>query len=146
MTAKDAQKRDGFTAGVLFQGPAASSAPVVAQDAQALMVTEPMNGAVINEAKPTVRANLASLGALDASTVEMRVSGFGLVPAQYDPNSKAISYSFQQPLRPGLVTVIVAGKAKGQRVETRWSFKYDPAAKSGEDPTSSTELPPRRTQ
>ncbi|MEQ1859980.1 MAG: polysaccharide deacetylase family protein [Chthoniobacteraceae bacterium] len=143
VTAKDAQGNDGFTAAISFQGPASSSAPVLGVDAQSMMVTEPMNGSVINEAKPTLRANLASLGALDAGSVEMRVSGFGLVPAQFDANSKAITYTFQQPLRPGTVTVIISGKARGQRVETKWSFKYDPAAKPAEL-EAPAELPPRK--
>jgi peptidoglycan/xylan/chitin deacetylase (PgdA/CDA1 family) len=143
VTAKDAQGNDGFTAAISFQGPAAAAGLVMAQDAQALMVTEPMNGAVINDAKPTLRANLASLGALDPGSVEVRVSGFGLVPAEFDPASKNMSYTFQQPLRPGPVTVIVSGKAKGQKVETRWSFKYDPNAKESESPAA-TELPPRQ--
>lgn len=144
VTAKDAQGHDGFTAGVTFQGPASSSAPVVAQQADAMMVTEPMNNSVINEAKPTVRANLSSLGAVEAGSIEMRVSGFGLVPAQYDAGSKMISYTFLQPLRPGQVTVIVTGKAGAQKVETRWSFKYDPAAKPSDDGGNGGELPPRK--
>jgi peptidoglycan/xylan/chitin deacetylase (PgdA/CDA1 family) len=144
VTAKDAQGHDGFTAGVGFQGPASSSAPVTALDAQSLMVTEPMNNAVISNPKPTLRANLSSLGPIDPGSIEMRVSGFGLLPAQFDANSKMISYTFQQPLRPGAVTVIITGKAKGQRVETRWSFKFDPNAKGESDPASAGDLPPRK--
>lgn len=141
VTAKDAQGHDGFTAAISFQGPAAASGPVASQEAGAIMVTEPMNGSTINEAKPTLRANLAGLGALDPGSVEVRVSGFGLVPATFDPGSKAMSYAFQQPLRPGPVTVIVSGKAGGQKVETRWTFKYDPNAKDS-DGSVPTDLPP----
>lgn len=74
----------------------------------------------------------------------MRVGGFGLVPAEYDAASKNISYTFQQPLRPGQVTVIVSGKAKGQKVETRWAFRYDPKAQPSDGPGAPAELPPRR--
>jgi peptidoglycan/xylan/chitin deacetylase (PgdA/CDA1 family) len=146
VTARDAQGNDGFTAAISFQGPAAASAasPVLAQEAQALMVTQPANGAVIHEAKPSLRANLASLGAIEPGSIEMRVSGFGLVPAEYDPASKNIAYTFQQPLRPGQVTVIIGGKSGGRKVETRWSFRYDPNAPSAQDPTDPGQLPPRR--
>jgi len=146
VTAKGPGGQDGFTLAVGFQGPASASSvasPVASQEAGALMVTEPMNNSVINDAKPTIRANLASLGALDPGSVEVRVSGFGLVPATFDPGSKNMSYSFQQPLRPGVVTVIVTGKAGGQKVETRWSFKYDPNAKDN-DGSVPGELPPRK--
>jgi peptidoglycan/xylan/chitin deacetylase (PgdA/CDA1 family) len=114
-----------------------------AQLAAAAMVTEPLEGSTINNAKPTLRANLASMGALDAGSIEMRVSGFGLVPAQFDAGSKTISYTFQQPLRSGLTTVIVSGKSKGQRVETKWSFTFDPKAKPSDGPATS-ELPPKK--
>lgn len=146
VTAKGPGGQDGFMLAVSFQGPASSSSvasPTASQEAGALMVTEPMNNSVINDPKPTIRANLASLGALDPGSVEVRVSGFGLVPATFDPGSKAMSYSFQQPLRPGVVTVIVTGKAGGQKVETRWSFKYDPNAK-GNDGSVPGDLPPRK--
>lgn len=144
VTARGPGGQDGFQLAVGFQGPASSSAPVAAQEAGALMVTEPMNGATINESKPTLSANLSSLGALDPSSLEVRVSGFGLVPATFDPASKNMSYTFQQPLRPGPVTVIVSGKAKGQKVETRWSFKYDPNAQPSDG--VATELPPPKPQ
>ncbi len=143
VTAKGPGGADGYTMAVGFQGPAAASGPVASQEAGAIMVTEPMNGATISDPKPTLRANLAGLGALDPGSVEVRVSGFGLVPANFDPASKVMSYAFQQPLRPGAVTVIVSGKAAGQKVETRWTFKYDPNAKDA-DGSVPTELPPRK--
>lgn len=144
VTAKGPGGQDGFQLAVGFQGPAAAAGPVAAQEAGALMVTEPMNGATINDPKPTLSANLSSFGAIDPGSVEVRVSGFGLVPATFDPASKNMSYTFQQPLRPGAVTVIVTGKAKGQKVETRWSFKYDPNAKPSDG--VATELPPPKPQ
>jgi len=140
VTAKGPGGQDGFQLAVSFQGPAAASGPVASQEAGAIMVTEPMNGATINDPKPTLRANLAGLGAIEPGSLKVRVSGFGLVPAMFDVGSKAMSYAFQQPLRPGPVTVIVSGKAGGQDVETRWSFKYDPNAKDN-DGSVPTELP-----
>jgi hypothetical protein len=58
----------------------------------------------------------------------MRIGGVGIVPAQYDPKSKMITYTPTDKLRPGAVTIIITGKAGGQPVETKWSFKVDPNA------------------
>lgn len=146
VTAKDAQGHDGFTAAVSFHGPAAASGvSVVAAEAQALMVTEPMNGAVVNSVTPTLKANLASLGAIDPASIKMRVAGLGIVPAHFDAKSKLLSYTPTQPLRPGDVTVIVSATAKNQPVETRWKFRIDPNAQPGAS-APVEDLPPRRPQ
>jgi peptidoglycan/xylan/chitin deacetylase (PgdA/CDA1 family) len=147
VTAKDAQGHDGFVAAVSFLGPAAASGmSVMAQEAQALMITEPMNGAVVNTLTPVLKANLASLGAVDPASIKMRVAGLGIVPAQFDAKTHMLVYKPAQPLRPGDVTVIVSATAKNQPVETRWKFKIDPNAQpsSPNTSTSAENLPPRR--
>jgi hypothetical protein len=58
----------------------------------------------------------------------MRVSGFGLVPARYDPKTKLVSYEFTQNLVPKTYTVILSAKVKGRKMETRWNFTVDPSA------------------
>jgi hypothetical protein len=50
-----------------------------------------MNGQHINDSTPTIKGNLATMGAVDANSVEMRVSGVGLVPANYEPKSKVVT-------------------------------------------------------
>ncbi len=40
------------------------------------------------------------MGDVDPKSVEMRVSGFGLVPAVYDPKTKSVTYVFTQKLLP----------------------------------------------
>lgn len=144
VTAKDAQGRDGFNAAISFQGPAAGSDTTIAQDAVAMMLTEPMNNAVVRDQKPRIQANLSSLGALDPGSVIMRIGGVGIVPAQYDSKSKMITYTPADKLRPGAVTVIITGKAGGQPVETKWSFRVDPNAPATEDAAALTDLPPRK--
>jgi peptidoglycan/xylan/chitin deacetylase (PgdA/CDA1 family) len=142
VTAKGPGGVDGFNLAISFQGPQAATGPSVAQDAQALMVTEPMNGAVTNNPRPLIKANLASLGALDPNSIKMRLSGLGIVPAQYEPGTQNISFVPPQPLRPGNVVVIISGTADGQAVETKWSFRIDPNAQPGE--AAEPPLPPRR--
>ena len=88
------------------------------------MVTKPMDGEAIKDPKPLIKANLATLGDLDPKSVEMRVSGFGVVPAKYDPASKTIEFQVMKPLTEGDYTVFISGVAEGKKIETKWSFTY----------------------
>jgi hypothetical protein len=129
VTTKDVHGRDSFTVGISFEGMMAPSAgPMLAQEAAASMITEPMNNATINDPMPTIKANLSTMGQLDDGTVQMRISGIGLVKAQYDPESKNITYKPTKPLQPGDYTVIIGAKSNGVRAETKWSFVLDPKA------------------
>jgi peptidoglycan/xylan/chitin deacetylase (PgdA/CDA1 family) len=102
-----------------------------AQLAAAAMVTEPMNDEKISNTRPVIKANLASMGNVEPGSVEMRVSGFGVVPAKYDPATKLISYEFTQNLVPKTYTVILSATVEGRKVETRWDFTVDPTAPTG---------------
>ena len=84
---------------------APASAPDVAQLAAASMITKPVDGSTISDEMPEIKANLATMGDLDPTSVQMRISGFGLVPANYDPKTKTISYKVTRKLRPGHFTV-----------------------------------------
>ena len=55
-----------------------------AQIAATSMITQPMEGETVTDPKPMIKANLATMGDIDPKSIEMRISGFGLVPAQYD--------------------------------------------------------------
>jgi hypothetical protein len=67
------------------------------------------------------------MGEVDAKSVEMRISGFGLVPAVYDPKTKLVTYAFTQKLVSKMYIVILTAKVNGKKVETRWDFTVDPA-------------------
>jgi peptidoglycan/xylan/chitin deacetylase (PgdA/CDA1 family) len=99
-----------------------------AQLAAAAMVTEPMNDEKISNTRPMIKANLASMGNVEPKSVEMRISGFGLVPATYDPATKLVSYEFTQNLVPKTYTVILSATVDGKKVETRWDFTVDTTA------------------
>lgn len=103
-----------------------SSGPAVAQLAAASMITQPLNGETIKDATPTIKANLATMGDIDPASVEVRVSGYGALPAQYDAATKMVTTELTQKLRPGTYTVIISAKAGGRKSETRWSFTYQP--------------------
>jgi hypothetical protein len=67
------------------------------------------------------------MGDIDPGSVEMRISGFGVVPANYDVKTKLVSYEFTQKLVPKAYTVVLSAKVKGKRVETKWMFTLDAA-------------------
>ena len=101
--------------------------PAVAQLAAASMITQPMQGETITNSRPTIKANLATMGDVDPKSIEMRVSDMGLVPAQYDPKTHMITYQVMQPLREKNYSVILSAMVSGKRAETRWDFNFDPS-------------------
>lgn len=113
-----------FQAAINMVGGGISGPPVpeVAQLAASSMITQPMQGETVTNPKPVIKANLASMGTLDPKSVEMRLSGVGLVPAKYDPATKTITYQVTQSLPARSYTVILSAIADGKRAETRWDF------------------------
>jgi hypothetical protein len=106
----------------------APSAEVASEVPSTSVVTQPANDEHTPNPRPTIKANMASLGDVDPNSVQMRISGLGLVPAKYDAQSKSVSYEVTQNLIPRAYTVILSAKAQGRRVETRWNFTVDPSA------------------
>jgi peptidoglycan/xylan/chitin deacetylase (PgdA/CDA1 family) len=145
------KKPQVFEASLKFRAPSpssggGSSAPApMAQLAGSSMITEPADGSTVGDPNPTLKVNLATLGDIDPGTVTMRVSGFGVVPAVFDPETKLLSYKMRQNLRPKSYTVIVQATTKsGKRLETSWEFTFDRNAKpTDEVATSAEELPAR---
>jgi peptidoglycan/xylan/chitin deacetylase (PgdA/CDA1 family) len=89
--------------------------------AAATMITQPKDGETVNE-PPEIKTNLATFGNVDPKSVTMRISGFGLVPAIYDPETKLVSYKMTQKPYARQVTVIVSATVNGKKTEARWSF------------------------
>jgi peptidoglycan/xylan/chitin deacetylase (PgdA/CDA1 family) len=124
----DSLKGNEFKAALDFGAPESTQPGVEAgQLASAALLTEPSNDQHITESKPTIKADLASMGSVDPKSVEMRISGFGLVPAIYDAKTKLVSYQFTARLIPKRYTVILTAKVSDRKVETRWDFTVDKA-------------------
>jgi hypothetical protein len=98
------------------------------------MQTQPADGETIKNALPLIKANTASLGAIDPGSVEMRVSGLGKVDASFDPKSTTIAYQVTQRLKEKTCTVIVSAKSGGKKVETHWTFNIDDGGTSAKPP------------
>jgi peptidoglycan/xylan/chitin deacetylase (PgdA/CDA1 family) len=120
-------------------GPAAQ--PAFAELAAASMITEPMEGSTINNPMPVIKANLATMGAVDPASVKMRISGLGAVPATFDPRTKIVSYAVTTPLAKDSYTVILSAMVGGQSAETRWSFNVDPGAAKSSMPDTAAPTP-----
>ena len=118
-------------------GAGESSGAVSGQLAAVSMVTVPQEGEVVHELKPTLKANLATMGEVEPGTVEIRVSGVGAVPVKYDPVSKLATATLLQPLKERQVTVLLSALVNGRRMETRWNFVCDAVAgPAGPAPTA----------
>jgi peptidoglycan/xylan/chitin deacetylase (PgdA/CDA1 family) len=108
--------------------------PSVAEVAPSNLQTQPADGETIKNALPLIKANIASLGAIDPGSVEMRVSGLGKVDASFDPKSTTVAYQVTQRLKDKTCTVIVSAKSAGKKVETHWTFNIDEGGSSAAPP------------
>jgi peptidoglycan/xylan/chitin deacetylase (PgdA/CDA1 family)/uncharacterized low-complexity protein len=102
----------------------------VRTNASATMLTVPADGAVVSDSRPVVKANLASLGDVDAASLVVRVSGVGKLDVKYDAETKLMEARFLEPIRERENVVLVNGKSGTKRFELRWTFIYE--AKAGE--------------
>ena len=97
-------------------GPAVAA--VGAHDLQ----VEPADGSTTRGALPLIKANLSRIGQIDPASVQLRISGLGLVPASFDPKTGVVSYQVTQKLRDKTCTVILSAKSGDKKVETHWTF------------------------
>ena len=103
----------GATAGL----PQATPYPVV-----------PEPGAVINSRLPVIAADLSDMADLNPASLVMKVSGFGEVPAKFDPQTKKISWQVNRRLRQPSCQVAIHWKdpaGKVTQTPLRWAFQLD---------------------
>jgi peptidoglycan/xylan/chitin deacetylase (PgdA/CDA1 family) len=116
-------------------GGAAAVAEVGAQD----LATQPADGETVRTALPLIKANLSGIGPIEPGSVQMRVSGLGVVPANYDQKSGTVSYQVTQKLREKSCSVFVSAKSQGKKVEAHWTFGIEEGA--GGPPASAKPTP-----
>ena len=124
----EANKPKVFSEAVNFTGATSGGAAPVAEVASTELATQPANGETIKTALPLIKASLASFGAIDKGSVQMRISGLGLVPASYDEKAQTVAYQVTQRLRDKSCTVFVTAKSGGKKVEAHWAFTIDESA------------------
>jgi len=96
--------------------------------------TQPGDGETVHTALPLIKANLSPLGTIDPGSVQMRVSGLGVVPANFDPKSGTVSYQVTQKLHEKSCSVIISAKSEGKKVEAHWTFGIEEGPAGGTSP------------
>jgi peptidoglycan/xylan/chitin deacetylase (PgdA/CDA1 family) len=118
----EANKPKVFADAIKTIGTSSGGATAVAEVGTSTLSTQPADGDTIRTALPLIKANLSSFGAIEPNSVQMRVSGLGVVPASFDPKTGLVSYQVTQKLRDKTCTVIVSAKSEGKKVEAHWTF------------------------
>src|SRR5881409_247932 len=124
----EANKPKVFEDAVKMIGASTSGGAPVAEIGAKDLATQPADGETVRTALPLIKANLAGIGQIDPGTVQMRVSGLGVVPATYDQKTGTISYQVTQKLREKSCSVFVSAKSAGKKVEAHWTFGIEEGA------------------
>jgi peptidoglycan/xylan/chitin deacetylase (PgdA/CDA1 family) len=125
-----------FVDAVKMIGASTGGGTAVAEIGATNLSTQPADGDMVRTALPLIKANVSGLGQIEPGSVQMRVSGLGVVPASYDPKTGAVSYQVTQKLRDKSCTVILTAKSEGKKVEAHWTFGVE------EGPTGTTSVSP----
>ena len=122
-----------FELATTFRDPNAPAAAAPTGTIAAMIQTiphpvQPESGAIINTRTPEITADLTKVADIDPTTVVMRVSGFGDVPATFNPETKRLSWTTNRKLRHPTCQVSVTWKdstGKPADPTLRWSFQLD---------------------
>src|SRR5437867_1208040 len=124
----EANKPKVFEDAVKMIGASTSGGAPVAEVGAKDLATQPADGETVRTALPLIKANLSGIGQIDPGSVQMRVSGLGVVPATYDPKTGTVSYQVTQKLREKSCSVFVSAKSQGKKVEAHWTFGIEESA------------------
>jgi polysaccharide deacetylase len=124
----EANKPKVFADAVKMIGTSTGGAAAVAEVGAKDLATQPADGETVRTTLPLIKANLSGIGQIEPGSVQMRVSGLGVVPANYDPKTGTVSYQVTQKLRDKSCSVFVSAKSQGKKVETHWTFGIEEAA------------------
>jgi peptidoglycan/xylan/chitin deacetylase (PgdA/CDA1 family) len=127
----EANKPKVFEDAVKMIGTSTGGAAAVAEVGAKDLATQPADGETVHTALPLIKANLSGIGPIEPGSVQMRVSGLGVVPASYDPKTGTVSYQVTQKLREKSCSVFVSVKSAGKKVEAHWTFGIEEGATGG---------------
>ena len=130
----EATKPKVFTDAVKMIGAPTSGGVPVAEVGAKDLTTQPADGETIRTGLPLIKANLSGIGQIEPGSVQMRVSGLGVVPASYDPKTGTVSYQVTQKLREKSCSVFVSAKSAGKKVEAHWTFGIEEGATAATSP------------
>ena len=90
-----------------------------------LVKVVPAEGAVIGNRQPLIEFDFSKLEGVEAAGMEMRVGGFGKVPATLDSERKVLSWKVPRKLRNETCAVQVTLRQDGKRRRVAWQFSID---------------------
>jgi peptidoglycan/xylan/chitin deacetylase (PgdA/CDA1 family) len=134
----EANKPKVFEDAVKMIGAPTSGGAPVAEVGAADLATQPADGETARTALPLIKANLSAIGQIEPGSVQMRVSGLGVVPATYDPKTGTVSYQVTQKLREKSCSVFVTAKSQGKKVEAHWTFGIEESPARAAPPAAQT--------
>lgn len=112
-------------------GAGPTTTPQLALAVETPFPVSPEAGAMIEDRLPTISADLTDVSDLDPESLEMKIAGFGKVPATWDGESHHFCWTANRRLRNEVCHVQVTWKTtdgKAPEEPLRWSFKIDPEA------------------
>jgi peptidoglycan/xylan/chitin deacetylase (PgdA/CDA1 family) len=124
----EANKPKVFEDAVKMIGTSTGGATAVAEVGAKDLTTQPADGETVRTALPLIKANLSAISQIEPGSVQMRVSGLGVVPASFDPKSGTVSYQVTQKLHEKSCSVIISAKSQGKKVEAHWTFGIEEGA------------------
>jgi peptidoglycan/xylan/chitin deacetylase (PgdA/CDA1 family) len=134
----EANKPKVFEDAVKMIGTSAGGASAVAEVGAKDLSTQPADGDTVRTALPLIKANLSAIGQIEPGSVQMRVSGLGVVPASYDPKTGTVAYQVTQKLREKSCSVFVSAKSAGKKVEAHWTFGIEESPARAVPPAAQT--------
>jgi peptidoglycan/xylan/chitin deacetylase (PgdA/CDA1 family) len=134
----EANKPKVFEDAVKMIGASTSGGAPVAEVGAQDLATQPADGETVRSALPLIKANLSGIGQIEPGSVQMRVSGLGVVPATYDAKTGTLSYQVTQKLREKSCSVFVSAKSQGKKVEAHWTFGIEESAARPAPPAAPT--------
>jgi peptidoglycan/xylan/chitin deacetylase (PgdA/CDA1 family) len=135
----EANKPKVFEDALKMMGTSSGGASAVAEVGAAALSTQPADGETVRTALPLIKANVSGFGQIDPGSIQMRVSGLGVVPASFDPKTGTVAYQVTQKLRDKTCTVILSAKSGDKKVEAHWTFGIDETAgRAASPPPSAT--------
>ena len=121
----EANKPKVFEDAMKMIATSSGGATAVAEVGATNLSTQPADGETVRTALPLIRANISAMGQIEPGSVQMRISGLGVVPATYDAKSGMVAYQVTQKLREKSCTVILSAKSEGKKIEAHWTFGID---------------------
>ena len=103
-----------------------------------LVELKPLPGTTITDRRPVIEANLGKVGPILTDSLALRVSGFGIVPVDFEPATQTVRFRVPQSLRLDEYTAMLSFKrASADKAEVvSWKFKIDQAASYQAVPTA----------